>query len=323
MKKFILALAVMAFALCSTMGNARADYPERPITLICPWGAGGGTDAVARMIATLLKKELGQPVNVVNRTGGSGVVGHSAIAMAKPDGYTIGMPTAEINMMHWMGLTKLTNESYTPIGLVNLDTAALHVKKGGEFADYKALVNTIKSGGKKLNASGTGMGAIWHLAMAEWLVKMDLSPSVVKWVPSKGSAPALQDMLAGGIDFVCCSLPEAATLIEAGKVECIAVMRDKRFTDPAYKNIPTLKELGIDCVTGTWRGIGGPKGMPEEVTAKLEKALENVVKSQEFIDFMKNRGFGIEWKNSKDFATFMKNNDAEFGKVMKAAKLIK
>ena len=323
MKKFILALAVLALTVCSTMGSALADYPERPITLICPWGAGGGTDAVSRMIATLLKKELGQPVNVVNRTGGSGVVGHSAIAMAKPDGYTIGMPTAEINMMHWMGLTKLTNEDFTPIGLVNLDTAALHVKKDGPFADYKALVDAVKSGEKKLNASGTGMGAIWHLAMAGWLVDMGLDPSVVKWVPSKGAAPALQDMLAGGIDFVCCSLPEAATLIEADKVKCIAVMRDERYTDPEFKDIPTLKEFGIDWVTGTWRGIGGPKGMPPEVTAKLEKALANVVKSQEFIDFMNNRGFGVEWKDSKDFAVFMKKNDAEFGKVMKAAKLIK
>ncbi len=323
MKKLILALTVLVMTVCASMGSAWADYPERPITLICPWGAGGGTDAVSRMIATLLKKELGQPVNVVNRTGGSGVVGHSAIAMARPDGYTIGMPTAEINMMHWMGLTKLTNESYTPIGLVNLDTAALHVKKGGEFASYKDLVAAVKDGGKKLNASGTGMGAIWHLAMAGWLVDMGLTPDVVKWVPSKGAAPALQDMLAGGIDFVCCSLPEAATLIEAGKVDCIAVMRDERFKDPKYKDIPTLKELGVDWATGTWRGIAGPKGMPAEVTAKLEKALENVVKSKEFIDFMNNRGFGVEWKNSTDFAEFMKKNDAEFGKIMKAAKLVK
>ena len=79
----------------------QAKYPTRPITLICPWGAGGGTDATARIVAALLEKELGQPVNVVNRTGGSGVVGHSAIATAAPDGYTIGIITVEIAMMHW------------------------------------------------------------------------------------------------------------------------------------------------------------------------------------------------------------------------------
>src|SRR5947207_15535513 len=99
--------------------TAFAAYPERPITLIVPWGAGGGTDATARIIGSLLEKELGQPVTAVNRTGGSGVVGHAAIASAPPDGYTIGLLTVEIAMMPWPGLTDLSGTSYTPIGLVN------------------------------------------------------------------------------------------------------------------------------------------------------------------------------------------------------------
>src|SRR5947209_10076722 len=108
-------LAAGAFALL-VCGSAAAAYPERPITLIVPWGAGGGTDATARIIGSLLEKELGQPVNVVNRTGGSGVVGHQAIASAPPDGYTIGLITVEIGMLHWQGLTEINGASYTPIG---------------------------------------------------------------------------------------------------------------------------------------------------------------------------------------------------------------
>src|SRR6186713_218837 len=107
--------------------TALAAWPERPITLIVPWGAGGGTDATARIIGSLLEKELKQPVNVVNRTGGSGVVGHQAIASAPTDGYTIGMATVEIGMMHWQGLTDLKGSSYTPLGLVNADPAGLQV----------------------------------------------------------------------------------------------------------------------------------------------------------------------------------------------------
>src|SRR5512135_2381669 len=103
------------------------SWPTRPITLIVPWAAGGGTDATGRIVGSLLEKELGQPVNVVNRTGGSGVVGHAAIASAAPDGYTIGMLTVEIGMMHWQGLTQLNGTSYTPIGLVNFDPAGLSV----------------------------------------------------------------------------------------------------------------------------------------------------------------------------------------------------
>src|SRR5438874_3725932 len=110
MRKLLLA------ALLFAASSAFAAYPERPITLIVPWGAGGGTDATARIIGSLLEKELGQPVNVVNRTGGSGVVGHQAIASSPADGYTIGMITVEIGMMHWVGLTNLSANDYALIG---------------------------------------------------------------------------------------------------------------------------------------------------------------------------------------------------------------
>src|SRR3979490_1598908 len=119
---------IAAAMLTLLVTAAHAAYPERPITLIVPWGAGGGTDATARIIGTLLEKDLGQPINVVNRTGGSGVVGHAAIASAPADGYTIGLITVEISMMHWQGLTELSGASYTPIGLVNAEPAGLEVR---------------------------------------------------------------------------------------------------------------------------------------------------------------------------------------------------
>src|SRR3979490_3311036 len=118
---------IAAAMLTLLVTAAHSAYPERPITLIVPWGAGGGTDATARIIGILLEKEFGQPVNVVNRTGGSGVVGHAAIAQATADGYTIGLITVEISMMHWQGLTELSGASYTPIGLANMDPAGLQV----------------------------------------------------------------------------------------------------------------------------------------------------------------------------------------------------
>src|SRR5262245_58189611 len=108
-------------------------YPGRPVTLIVPWGAGGGTDATARIIGALLEKDLGQPFNVVNRTGGSGVVGHAAIATAPPDGYTIGMLTVEISMMHWQGLTELAPKSYTPLALMNEDPPGIQVSSTSPY----------------------------------------------------------------------------------------------------------------------------------------------------------------------------------------------
>src|SRR6266581_4863723 len=128
-----LLLAAFLFAASS----AFAQYPQRPIQLIVPWGAGGGTDATARIIGSLLERELKQPVNVVNRTGGSGVVGHQAIASSAPDGYTLGLITVEITMMHHVGLTQLRHTDYTPIGLVNADPAGVNVRADSPYKSMK------------------------------------------------------------------------------------------------------------------------------------------------------------------------------------------
>ena len=214
-------LALVAAALPASAQN----YPTRPITLVCPWGAGGGTDATARIIASLLEKELGQPVTVVNRTGGSGVVGHSAIASAAPDGYTIGLATVEIGMMHWQGLTDLTGASYTPIGLVNADPAGVQVRTESPYKTVNDLLAAVKANPGKIKASGTGQGGIWHLAIAGLLRDQKIDPASVPWVPSNGAAPGLQDMIAGGVDLAPVSLPESRSLIDAGKVRSLASWR--------------------------------------------------------------------------------------------------
>ena len=231
--------ALLGLALVAS-ASAFAQYPNRPITLIVPWGAGGGTDAVARFIASLMEKDLGQPVNVVNRTGGSGVVGHSAIASAAPDGYTLGMITVEITMMHHQKLTELDPTSYTPIALVNLDPAGFQVRADSPYKTMNDVFAAIKANPPgKFKASGTGQGGIWHLALAGMLSDLKMDPAAVPWVPSNGAAPGLQDLAAGGVEFVPCSLPEARSLIEAGKVRSLAVMDTRRAA--LFPDVPTLK----------------------------------------------------------------------------------
>jgi hypothetical protein len=126
---------------------AEIDYPEGPIELIVPWAAGGGTDAVARIVAELLSDELGETVNVVNRTGGGGAVGHSAIATGTPDGHTIGMATVEITMMHWMGLAEVTIDDMEPVGQVNLDPAGVTVRDDAEWQDINELIAYVEERG--------------------------------------------------------------------------------------------------------------------------------------------------------------------------------
>lgn len=121
------ALGIASLLLLASSPLHASSWPEKPVTLVVPWGAGGGTDATARMISALLKESLGVPVPVVNRTGGSGVIGHSAIANAASDGYTIGVATLEIGGMHYQGLTDITYQDYSPIGLYNADPVAIFV----------------------------------------------------------------------------------------------------------------------------------------------------------------------------------------------------
>ncbi len=320
LRKLAMALALV-LATTLSIGSAGAAYPDRPLTLIVPWAAGGGTDATARIVATLLEKELGQPVNVVNRTGGSGVVGHSAIATAAPDGYTIGMITVEIVMMHWQKLTDLTYASYTPLGQFNVDPAGVQVASDSPYKDLKSLLAAIKAEPGKFKASGTGQGGIWHLALAGMLESVSLKSDAVPWVPSQGAAPAMQDLAAGGIQVVTCSVPEARAMIEAGKARSLAVMGDAR--NPQFPDVPTLKEAsGSEWTIGAWRGIAGPKGMPKEAVDKLVPALKKVYESKEYKDFMSGRGFGVMWREPQAFFDFMAKEDASMGKVMKAVGIV-
>jgi tripartite-type tricarboxylate transporter receptor subunit TctC len=315
-------LAAAAFALAAFSMSALAAYPERPITLIVPWAAGGGTDATARIIGALLEKEMGQPVNVVNRTGGSGVVGHAAIASAAPDGYTVGVVTVEIGMMHWQGLTELTGASFTPVALVNADPAGIEVAADAPYKSVNDLVAAIKANPGKLKASGTGQGGIWHLAIAGMLQDMKVDPASVPWVPSNGAAPGLQDLVAGGVQVAPVSLPEARSLIDAGKVKSLAVMADQ--PSALYPNVPTLKSAtGSNWTMAAWRGIAAPKGLPADVRDKLVAAVKKIVASKDYVDFMGQRGFGVIYAGPEDFAKFMAKSDADLGATMKAVGIVK
>jgi tripartite-type tricarboxylate transporter receptor subunit TctC len=315
-------LAVVALAAALPFGASAQSYPNRPITFVVPWGAGGGTDTTARYFAAQLEKELGQPVNVVNRTGGSGVVGHSAIAQAPADGYTIGMITVEISMMHWQGLTDLAPASYTPLALVNADPAGFTVKADSPFKSVKEVLDYAKANPGKLKASGTGQGGIWHLALAGLLNDAKIPQSAMPWVPSNGAAPAMQDLAAGGVDVVTCSLPEARALIDAGKAKPLAVMDSKK--SDLFPNVPTMKEAaGSGWTVSAWRGIAGPKGLPKDVETKLVTAIKKIWDSKEFKDFASSKGYGTAWAAQGDFAAFMAKGDADMGVVMKAAGLAK
>ncbi len=315
MKSFPFLKISAAVALVFASATANAAWPERPITLIVPWAAGGGTDATARIIGALLKEQFKVPINVVNRAGGNGVVGHQAIADAKPDGYTIGMATVEISMMHHMGMTKLTPADYTPLALMNFDPSAITVNANSPYKTLDDLLTKIRDNPGQLKASGTAEGGIWHLALAGMLDSLKISPTAVQWVPSKGAAPGMLELVAGGVDLVPVSLPEARSMIDAGKARPLALMSDKKAS--LYPDLPTLQSLtGSTWTMGAWRGVLAPKGLPTDIAAKYEKALDEINHSKAYVDFMSKQGYGVAYASGSDFGAFMAKGDADMGAIL-------
>jgi tripartite-type tricarboxylate transporter receptor subunit TctC len=304
MFRHIRTLAIAALAAASLFGpRAQAAFPDQPITLIVPWAAGGGTDAIARFIASKLQEDWKQPVNVVNRTGGSGVVGHSAIATARPDGYTIGLITLEINQMHWVGLTDLTYEGFTLFSLINQDAAAIHVKVDSPHKTMKDLLAHIKANPGKVVADG-------------------ISPNSIRWVPATGAATALTDLAAGGVEFVSCSMPEAEALLKAGRLRSLTFMSPKRAAN--FPDVPTVEEAtGHKVHKGVWRGMAGPKGLPKDIADRYEAAIKKIWDSAEFKDFMVKRGFDLAYLESAKFTEFMKVDNEDNGKALKSLGLAK
>jgi len=228
----------------------------------------------------------------------------------------------EVMMLNHVGLTQLKHTDYTPIGLVNADPAAINVRADSPYKSVKDLLAAIKANPGKMKASGTGQGGIWHLAIAGLLKEQGIDPNALPWVPSNGAAPGMQDMIAGGVDVVPCSLPEARPMIDAGKARALVIMDAN---PPAlYPNVPTLKkELGTNWQIAAWRVIAAPKGIPADVQKTLATALKKVYDSKDYKDFMASRGFGVIWADPQETAKFMAASDANLGGALKAVGLAK
>lgn len=311
------AAAGTAAALAPQQVFAQSNWPARPVQVIVPWGAGGGTDYHARTMAALLEQRFDASFPAIQRTGGSGVVGHSAIAAAPADGYTIGAVTVEIAMMHWQGLTDLTHADFSPISLLNKIPAGINVAADAPWETLEDLIAEIRDNPGSLNASGTGQGGIWHLAIAGLLQSLGIAPDAAPWIPSDGSASGLQELVAGGVDIVPCPAAEAATLIDAGRVRCLGIMDTERVS--RFPDVPTVAEaVGSDWTCASFISFMGPAGTPAEVVETLDGAIGEIMAGPEWADAMAARGFGVNYASAEELAAFAAQQDEGLGTVMRA-----
>ena len=324
MRKCLLAKSIHALALLLAgvlfSGVAVADWPDRPVTLIVPYGAGGGTDATGRIIANMLEEEYGKPFNVVNRTGGGGVVGHTAIANSKPDGYTLGLATSSLTTFEWFGSSKVTYRDFTPIAMYNVDPTTILVKSDSPFGSIADVLAAIKANPGK-HSMATPVGAGHHLSFSALLDASGIDPNSIKVVPVKGGAMILQELAAGGVDIGPSTLPEAKSLMDAGKLRPLVVLAPER--SDSNPDVPTVNEAtGLDVVGGTWRSVVGPKGMPDAVVEKLASSMEKIYADPDFKSQMAKLGYGLRYAKGKEFTDFMATMHASNGVLLKKLGLI-
>ncbi len=321
MRRRILIAAAATAALPAL--PALAAYPERPIQVIVPWDAGGGTDISARIFAAGLEKELKVPVNVVNRSGGSGVVGHAAIAQAEPDGYTLGVGSPELAFLKTVGLADITPASFTLISRITIIPAGVTVKADAPWKTLAELLDAVrKEPPGTFTASGSGQGGSWHMAIAGLLASQGMETDRIKWIPSRGGAPALKDLTAGGITMFTGSPVEGKALIEAGQVRPLAVMGPAR--SPVFPDVPTVKEaVGSDWTYENWFAFIGPKGLPPEIVKRLAEAGAKAHASAEVQDAMKARGVQPLWDGPEAFPAFAREFEGKAGDVLRRLGLAK
>ena len=316
MKK-LLALLVAMTLVCglATVASA-ADYPAKGISVICPWGAGGGTDACLRAFSEAMSKNLGVTLTVDNRTGGGGIIGHQAIADAESDGYTLGMITFELSTYKHLGTSELTYENFEPLCRVNTDAAAITVNaewaKANNITDLASFIDFCKAHPGEVQMGGSSNASVWHIAGGYLMNAADIDLQMITY--QEGAATAVQNAASGFIQGVTVSLAEARSFIESGHLVCLGVMDTQR--NPLFPDVPTCQEQGYDITYFTQRGIAVPKGIDPAVKARLVEACEAAIADPAFVEFMSNNGQAISYLNAEDYTAFLAQSLTDVGDAM-------
>jgi tripartite-type tricarboxylate transporter receptor subunit TctC len=317
MKKSLIAIA----ALC--LSGAAFAWPDKPITLVVPFAAGGPTDKVARDLAVVLAKSLNNQTVVIENVGGAGgTLGAAKVAKANPDGYTlllhhIGMATSPAL---YRNMPYKTLDDFEYIGMVNevpMTLIGRSTLPANNFAELRTWINANKG---KINLANAGLGAASHLCglLFQQAVAVDMTT-----VPYKGTAPAMTDLLGGQVDLMCDQTTNTTGQIESGKVKAFAVTTLKPLTTPALAKLPTLDSQGLKGFNvNIWHGMYAPKGTPKAVVDQVNAALRHALKDPDFIKRQEALGAVIitdSRVNGAEHKKFVESEINKWGPAIKAA----
>ena len=317
-----LALAVVALIalVCSTNASSAQHYPDRPIRLIVAFAPGGMNDIVGRLIADQVGSRLGQPVIVENRPGAGGEIGAEFVAKSTPDGYTI-LLGAISNIAMAPGqhpeLRYNPLKDFAPIALVAGSTNVLVVNPNFEAQSVEELIELARQKPGTINFASAGEGSAGHLTAELFELKAGIK---LVHIPYKGDTPATTDVIAGHVPMVFAALPVVLPLIQAGKLRALAVTTKKRSS--SLPDVPTVAEAGnlSDFEVSIWVGVLAPAGTPKPIVDLLGKAIEKAVDRPEVRDRFKPLGLDADFRDSTQFAEYMRSEILKWNEVSKKAK---
>jgi tripartite-type tricarboxylate transporter receptor subunit TctC len=277
-------LIISVFTLfLSLPAEAPAAFPERDITLVVPWSAGGGTDTLARTLVKNGKKYFGVNINVVNRVGGTGAIGMDSVAKAKPDGYTAGVITFNLSTYRLLGQSDLSYRDFDLIALLNRSIASLSVKTDSQFKTMKDLVDYAKANPGVVTVGHSGPGSPWHLSAVDMAHKLGLKFTLV---PFDGAAPTRTALVGGHITAASTGMDEVLQFYQTKQIRMLGAMNPARH--PVFPDVPTMAEAGypIPDPIVDWRGLATAKGTPPEVLKALREGFKKAAEDPEYIALM-------------------------------------
>ena len=299
---------------------AAAQYPNKPITVIVPFAAGGPTDVVTRLVGEHMSRTLGQTIVVENIGGAGGTLGMTRAAQAEPDGYTIAvgnMGTQSAAPALYPNLKYDPATSFAQIGIVNFTPQAIVAKKSTPAGNLKEFVDYLKPNSAKLSYSHAGVGSISHVSGLVFNSKFGFSPTLV---PYRGTGPALQDLVGGQIDYMVDQSLNVIPQIKAGTIKAYAIAAPKRLE--SLPDVPTTGESGIDFIFSAWNAMVAPKGTPPDVIAKLtsalDKALDDAAVNRRYVELGSTAPQGAE-RGPAALQKLVESEVARITPVIKAA----
>lgn len=300
-------------------GAVRADYPDKPVRVIVPVGAGGGTDIVARLIGRKLSESLGQPVVVENRPSGGGNVGAAAVARSKPDGYTLLLTyganvTVNPSIYKSAGFDPLRD--FAPVTQIASSPYVLVVHPGVRATTVAQLIALIKEGKEHFTFASAAQGSPDHLAGE--LFKMMAGVDMVN-IPYKSSAEGLLDVLGGRLQMAFVTIPSAINHLKAGSLRPLGVSQFQRAK--LLPEVPPISDAVPNFEIATWYGIWAPAGTPTAIIDRLQGDVRRIVDQQEVSDTLARSGFVVVASTPAEFAEFSRRETEKYAAIVKAARV--